>query len=74
MQNLYKLNSKGINCYYRNQDMKNIPVDHLIILADNIGYNSGTAIYMVYSSENNKLKDYYFEDCLEVEYIRKIIY
>ena len=74
MSNLYKLNSKGISCYYRNQDMKNIPVDHLIILEDIVGFDSGKDIYLVYSSENNNLKDYYFEDCLDEVLKRKIEY
>ena len=73
MEKLYRLNSKGINCYYRNQNMKNIPVDHLIALKDIVGFDSGREIYLVYSNEDNNLKDYYFEDCYEV-FKRKLDY
>lgn len=74
MEKFYKLNSKGISCYYRNEDMKKIPLDHLIVLEGEVGYDSGRAIYLVYSSENNRLKDYYFEDCLDEVLQRKLDY
>lgn len=74
MQTLFQLNSKGISCYYRNEDMKKIPLDHLLVLEDIVGFDSGKNIYLVYSNENNNLKDYYFEDCLDEVFKRKLDY
>ena len=72
---LYQLNSKGINCYYRNQDMKRIPISHYFKIEEE-SYHSGRTIYLVYSVKDNRLRDYYFEECITevIEFLRKTDY
>ena len=72
---LYQLNSKGISCYYRNQDIKNIPISHYFKIIQE-SYDSGRTIYLVYSVYDNQLRDYYFEECITevIEFIRKTDY
>ena len=70
MDKLYQLNYKGISCYYRNQDIKNIPISHYFKIIQE-SYDSGRTIYLVYS----QLRDYYFEDCSpKLEFLRKTEY
>ena len=49
---LYQLNSKGINCYYRSKDIKNIPISHYFKIIQE-SYDSGRTIYLVYSIYDN---------------------
>ena len=67
----YTLNEKGIECYNRNQNMKNIQPDHIFIIIEDCGHDSGREIVKVCSEQNNSLKDYYFTDCLSKTFSRK---
>ena len=68
---LGKLNSRGIDCYNRNRDMKNIPINHLFVINEIVRRDNRKYIYSVYSYENPHLKDYYHDDCLYAYFIRK---
>ena len=67
----YTLNKKGIECYQRNIDMKNIPPDHTLIILEECGHDSGRYIIKVCSEQNNSLIDYYFDDCLSEGFFRR---
>ena len=55
------LNEMGVDCWNRNKKNKLIPLDTIMRVIGNAGFDNGRWIIKV---EYNKKVDYYFEDCL----------
>ena len=60
------LNEKGIECYENNRDKKNIPPHHNMMVMKIVSYDSGQEIYLIRSTTDPSLTDYYYADNLIV--------
>ncbi|MBI95529.1 hypothetical protein CL656_00035 [bacterium] len=58
------LNEKGLECYENNRDKKIIPPHHNMMIMDIASYDSGQEIYLIISTTDPSLKDYYYADNL----------
>ncbi len=58
------LNEKGLECYKNNRDSKIIPPHHNMMIMDIASYDSGQEIYLIRSTTDPSLTDYYYADNL----------
>ncbi len=58
------LNEKGLECYENNRDSKIIPPHHNMMIMRVASYDSGQEIYLIRSTTDPSLTDYYYADNL----------
>ena len=58
------LNEKGLEYYEKNRDSKIIPPHHNMIVMEIVDYESGKEIYLIRSTTDPSLTDYYHADNL----------
>ena len=58
------LNEKGLEYYENNRDKKIIPPHHNMMIMEIVAYESGKEIYLIRSTTDPSLTDYYHADNL----------